>query len=186
MKKVSEIWKAIVGYEGHYEVSSFGRVRGVTRSMPGPFPRIKQGHLLKLNPDKQGYPQAYLCKNNKLRYARVHHLVLEAFVGPRPPGLIGCHKNDINTDNALDNLYWGTHKQNSRDAKQNGKLSHNGGGKGERSPTAKLTEQDVRFIRLAYTPRNSEFGMLPLAKMFGVGKYTISDIVRNVTWKHLT
>src|SRR5262249_4354731 len=45
----------------------------------------------------------------------VHRLVLEAFVGPCPPGMEARHVNGIKTDNRLVNLQWGTHRQNMRD-----------------------------------------------------------------------
>lgn len=51
----------------------------------------------------------------KRRHAYVHHLILEAFVGPRPPGHVACHKNDNGFDNRLSNLYWGTSEDNLAD-----------------------------------------------------------------------
>jgi hypothetical protein len=54
------------------------------------------------------------------RTTAVHHLVLEAFVGPRPPGHIGCHRNDVPDDNRPSNLYWGTVADNQRDITRNG------------------------------------------------------------------
>lgn len=51
---------------------------------------------------------------------RVHTLVLEAFVGPRPPGLVALHGNDIGTDNRVGNLRWGTPSENQYDRVENG------------------------------------------------------------------
>ena len=33
-----EVWRPVVGYEGKYEVSNFGRVRSLDRTVPGKFP----------------------------------------------------------------------------------------------------------------------------------------------------
>lgn len=52
---------------------------------------------------------------------RVHVLVLEAFVGPRPPGMECLHSNDVGTDNRLSNLRWGTHSENLNDLVRNGR-----------------------------------------------------------------
>lgn len=52
---------------------------------------------------------------------RVHRLVLEAFVGPCPPGLVGCHKDDDKDNNQLVNLEWNTQKVNIQQARTNGK-----------------------------------------------------------------
>ncbi|MGC5078489.1 HNH endonuclease signature motif containing protein [Agrococcus sp. DT81.2] len=55
----------------------------------------------------------------KSRVVRVHHLVLEAFVGPRPDGMFGCHWNDDPYDNRLENLRWATPSANSLDSVRN-------------------------------------------------------------------
>lgn len=51
----------------------------------------------------------------------IHHLVLEAFVGPRPDGMLALHRNDDPHDNIIENLYWGTLSDNQHDAVANGR-----------------------------------------------------------------
>ena len=46
--------------------------------------------------------------------------VLEAFVGPCPPGLEACHGNDVADDNRLENLRWDTRTENQLDRVRNG------------------------------------------------------------------
>lgn len=58
--------------------------------------------------------------NNIHRYMRVHRLVLMAFVGLCPEGMIGCHNNDIKNDNRLENLRWDTYSENQFDVTKNG------------------------------------------------------------------
>lgn len=65
--------------------------------------------------------QGYIYVTIGGRRARVHTLVLEAFVGPRPPGLVTLHANDIRNDNRLENLSWGTLTQNSQDCVRRGR-----------------------------------------------------------------
>jgi len=73
----------------------------------------KSKKFLKGCPDRAGYLRVRLGKR---RRRPIHLLVLQHFIGPRPKGYVGCHKNDIRTDNRLDNLYWGTYADNRIDA----------------------------------------------------------------------
>ena len=45
----------------------------------------------------------------------VHRLVLEAFVGPCPPGLECLHRDHDTANNRLRNLRWGTRTENIED-----------------------------------------------------------------------
>ncbi len=51
---------------------------------------------------------------------KVHSLVLRAFVGPRPKGMQIRHINGIKSDNRLENLAYGTAKENAADRKIHG------------------------------------------------------------------
>lgn len=120
----SEIWKPVVGYEGLYEVSSFGRVRSVDRSVPtgraGHAPLRLKGRVLKLRYNRQ-YPAITLHKEGGIKGRTVHSLVLEAFVGPRPPKRYGCHNDGDPRNNHIDNLRWDTQSNNLHDAVKHGR-----------------------------------------------------------------
>ena len=107
----------------------------------------------------------------------VHRLVLEAFVGPCPPGCETRHLNGNPADNRLCNLAWGTHRENAAD-----KVRHGTAPRGERNPSAKLTEADVREVRTlveqGYTQRD-------IADRFDVGPIAICHIVTRKAWKHV-
>jgi HNH endonuclease len=107
----------------------------------------------------------------------IHHLVLEAFVGPRPPGLICCHYDGNPANNRLENLRWDTHQSNIDDM-----LRHGTRGRGETASRARLQESEVLEIR-----RMSADGASPdgLANRYGVGTANIMAIVKGRTWKHL-
>lgn len=114
-------WRPILGYEGMYEVSSDGRVRGLPRSC---HVRSVPGKELKLSVNKGGYHVARLCKDGKLTSRTVHSLVLEAFVGPRPEGAVARHLDGDRLNNSPDNLAWGTISENQYDTVLHGN-NHN-------------------------------------------------------------
>lgn len=122
----SERWLPVVGYEGRYEVSDQGRVRSVDRTVPvtGQAPRRLRGQILIPTTASGGRPTVVLSRNetdpNSRRHRRVAHLVLGAFVGPRPDGHVCCHWDDDPANNRLENLRWDTASANRLDSVRNG------------------------------------------------------------------
>lgn len=116
-----ERWLSVVGYEGLYEVSDRGQVRSLPRPTHNGIGRPIVGGILK--PSRLGgrYPAVSLYKDGKQRVRTIHRLVLESFVGPCTPGQQALHANDVNTDNRLENLSWGTSKKNAADRFRNGR-----------------------------------------------------------------
>lgn len=109
----------------------------------------------------------------KVRY--LHQLVLEAFVGPCPPGMEACHGNGNPQDNRITNLRWDTPKAN-----QNDRNTHGTSNKGARNGAALLSKDKVRRIRSLHS-----FGAsIPvIARKFGCHVETVRDIVKGKTWK---
>src|SRR4051794_38956740 len=98
-KMQKETWKSIAGYEGHYEVSSLGRIRTFRNGRA----RLADPLIKKSQVVNSGY-ETVLLRSTKRRL--VHHLVLEAFVGQRPNGCEAAHLNGDRLDNRLENLIW--------------------------------------------------------------------------------
>lgn len=97
---MEEIWKEIEGYEGLYEVSNFGRVKSLKRD--------KNGKLMSLQKDKDGYPVVGLYFKGNLKLHKVHRLVAQTFLS-NPDNLPQVnHKDEDKTNNMVDNLEWCT------------------------------------------------------------------------------
>lgn len=112
MKK-EEIWKDIIGYEGHYQVSDLGNIKSLERkSSNGKF--IKE-RILKQTTDNYLYCKVDLYKNGKQVNKKVHQLVAESFLNHVPCGhkLVVNHINFIKTDNRLKNLEIVTQRENA-------------------------------------------------------------------------
>ena len=163
-----EVWLPVVGYEGLYEVSDYGRIRSFLRPKH-PDRMIKptrDGRYLVVNLTAEGGRQAT---------RRVHRIVADAFLGPQPDGLETLHGPGGSLDNRLANLSYGTTAQNSRDRERDGSLHHGSG-----SPLAKLTEGIVADCRGRYAAGASR---KELAAEYGVTPQTIGHLVRGSTWK---
>lgn len=94
--------------------------------------------------------------------------------GPRPDGKLALHNNGDPTDDRPDNLRWGTQKENMADRKAHGRQPRL---VGETHPRAKLTIEQVRFVR------RSDARHVDLARQFGVSASLIHHIRIGLIWK---
>lgn len=116
-----EQWRSIAGHEGTYEVSSYGRVRSLDRTIvTGNGPRKLKGRTLRPATDKIGRRNVVLYGVDNKKTRRIHQLVAEAFIGPRPPGMEVCHRDGDPGNNHVSNLRYGTHSENMIDKKRHG------------------------------------------------------------------
>ncbi|MGH7743372.1 MAG: NUMOD4 domain-containing protein [Candidatus Dormibacteria bacterium] len=112
-----EVWLTVVGYAGYYEVSDRGQVRSVPRVIEYADHRVRfyPECVLAQTPSSDGRLGVGLSVENLVRRRPVHQLVLEAFVGPRPDELVGCHNDGVFTHNWPGNLRWDTQSSNMFD-----------------------------------------------------------------------
>lgn len=101
---MAEQWKDLVGYKGLYKISDQGNVWSERRQ-----------RMLSTKPNKhRGYPEFCVVANGKQRTMSVHQEVMRAFVGPLLAGCQVRHLDGNPLNNRLDNLAYGTPKENAR------------------------------------------------------------------------
>lgn len=162
-----EMWKDILGYDGVYQVSNFGRVRNVVRG----------NHIL-CQSVSSGYPHVSLNRDGVQKSFLVHRLVATLFVPnyDNKPEVNHIDGNKLNNNST--NLEWVTPKENQIHSIKIG-LKH----VGENAPNSKLSQKEVESIRSEYIPNTRGHGCRTLAKKYGVNSGTIWNIVNGRYWR---
>lgn len=170
-----EYWKPVVGFDGKFEVSNFGRIKAVF--VDSHFNKKNYPKILKPCKDARGYFNFSVTVNGKPKTLYIHREEAKAFL-ENPKNLkIVRHLNDNKEDNRLINLCWGTHKDNRADSIKNGTSFHE---EGKRAAKAKLTESQVLYV-MKSKKNNSELG-----RQLGVTESTISKIRTGREWNRIT
>lgn len=170
-----EEWRPVVGHVGFYDVSNLGRVRRVA---PGKGAII--GALIKCKPDRKGYLCIQFSIKGRAIYRKVHALVAEAFIGPRPPGALVLHRDDNKANNTPGNLYYGSHRENVADAKRNGTFAPGkrkdgaprGSAAGRKKCGVRPTPEQVREARRLA----AEMSCIKAARILGISKSSVHRI----------
>lgn len=159
-------WKTIPSFP-QYEASSDGDIR-----------RIKTGRVLKPTVSTPAYYVVGLYKagDPKVYCKRVHALVAETFLGPRPKDLFVLHGPGGALVNSVSNLSYGTQRQNLLDRRRDGTAPT-----GSVNPQAKLTESDIPAIRRRIPSER----YIDIANDYGCSKATIGLIAVGKTWTHV-
>ena len=156
-----ELWLPVPYWEGLYEVSSHGRLR-------------RSGRIIHGSVNKQGHRNVIL-RGRGNRSTCIHVLVAEAFLGPRPEGLVVRHGKNGVDDNSVENLSYGTQLQNIHDKKRDGTWQV-----ADTAGRRTLTSEQAREI---YCSSESS---TTLGERFGVDATTIRAIWRGKNWASVT
>lgn len=170
----------------NYEVSNLGRVR----AWVGPGTKVGRVRLtcpriLRAGKNSAGYPMVVFYP--EVTGHMVHRLVAAAFICPCPPGHEVMHRDDNRSNARLDNLSYGTHLENVRDAVAKGRIVC-----GEEHHFAGITEAQALGIKRALDARRvgrsqsvRRGGLHEVAAQFGVPHSTVRHISQGRSWKHV-
>ncbi len=166
IEKQMEIWAHILGT--FYYVSNEGRVKSCM---------YDKEVILKTCDDGHGYEKCTLWISGKQYAFKVHRLVAREFLANPENKRDVNHKDGNKRNNLIANLEWNTPLENITHAYDNGLLCI-----GSEHPSAKLNEQDVEAIKLAFTNGATN---VALGALYGVARGTIAKVRQKKTWRHV-
>jgi len=165
-------------------VSNLGRVKSVARRCITSYgaTRIVYERILKQFKTSDGYYAVNLVdkENGKRKQFRVHRLVLLAFKGAPPEGMVACHNDGDTSNNKLSNLRWDTQQGNQRD-----RIRHGTSPRGTQRGYSKLSRKQVIKIKKSLLKDNSSENARRLAKKYNVPETTIKNIRWGNSWGYL-
>lgn len=179
----TEEWKDIEGYEGAYQVSRSGEVKGLPRRVyrrDGTKGAMLDERVLKGAMNSSGYLTVTLSLNSKQKSSFIHRLVAEAFIeNPNDFEQVN-HKDRNKLNNHVENLEWVTPQENS--AHGNSLESDKERNRGSSNPNSKLTEKCVIEIRRL---RKKGIKIQEIADKFDIHNSSVSTICNNKSWKQI-
>lgn len=154
-----EEWKQIKGYEGIYEISNMGRVRGLgSKSKKG----LLQPYIYKF-----GYQEVQLRdRNGNRKTHRIHQLVAKHFIDNPNNCNIVDHINTNRADNRHFNLRWTTQQGNINNDKTREKL------------TEASTKPVIVLDRNGNIISNG-LGVCETAKKIGISDYALLKLLKS-------
>lgn len=162
-------WYKVPDFEGYF-ISKCGKVKSCVRS---------KSRLLKFDISNKGYYRVTLSKNGKTKRFSVHRLMAKVFLKDYSENLQVNHIDGVRTNNNIDNLEMVTQSENNKHALRIGlqKPTY-----GTINGMSKLTEKEVLEIR-----NLAKEGMKQkeIAKVYGIVRQTVNDIVNRKAWKHI-
>lgn len=174
-----EKWLPVVGYEGLYEVSNFGRIKSLRRAYTNSIGRVHHTkNIILAQSISNQYRCVTLCNHIK-KNKRVNVLVAQAFV-PNPINKPQVnHKDGDKMNNTVWNLEWATSKENIRHSIEAGLKP-----KPENTKMAKLNEFKVKAIRRLFRVK-PEVSKKAVADKLNMNTSTIYYILNKKLWPNI-
>ena len=195
-----EVWQDITGYEGLYQVSTYGRIRSVPQ--PDRKNQFKEGRILSLRNGR--YLSATIYKNREWEQVIIHRIVAAIFIPNFQNKPFIDHIDTNKHNNRVENLRWVTAKENmnnpltkevmkhindgrtaSEETKEKLRLSHLGKKDNEQTKKKKSESLRQRYIKFPWLRERSEEQRRKISKALK-GKYTGWNATNNKPVKQLT
>lgn len=167
-----ETWKPVKDYEGHYEISSFGRVKSLARvrkSARGGIAPLRE-RIMKLKTSKAGYLVVHLLDHGRTCWPAVHRLVSDAFIENPDNKPTVNHKDADKKNNNVSNLEWATHSEQMVHAVDNELLEVRGSPKFTKEMKVQMHDYYV----------NSGCSISELARIFQTSERTAGRVAKGV------
>lgn len=187
MNKKEEIeeWRDVPGYEGKYQVSNFGNVKTLNRTVIGNnCSYMRKGKILnKYYGGRTGYYKVKLYNGDgSFNSFPVHRLVAQSFLyNPESYPQIN-HRDGNPENNNVNNLEWCNNSINIKHAYDTGLINMNNR-RGANHYKAILTEDDVRNIR--YKHDIDKTPLKNLMNEYNMSHGAIYGIVKHKNWKYV-
>lgn len=164
--------------KGYFRIDNEGRIWRIAIKHPSnEFLKIPKREMKHIN--NAGYIQIRSRINGKDYSCLAHRIIWIYFNGEIPDGFEINHKNGIKTANWPENLELSTKSENLKHAHKTGLKQTL---KGEELSHSKLTNKDVKEIRLRHSQGETQTS---IAKEYNIGQQHVSKIVNRKTWKHI-
>ena len=135
----------------------------------------KSSKYLKPIKKNTGYLYVFLYNHGSMKKRYIHLLVLNAFKGRKPEGYESRHLDGNNQNNHINNLEWGTKKQNINDKWEHGTMPIP-----HESKFTKLKPEDIPKIRALHRV-GCPYRII--GELFGTSKTTIQKIINGQRWR---
>ena len=171
---MKEIWRKVPNFS-RYEISNIGKIRSLS------YKNTKKIRVLKPAISGGYFKTMLLNDNGMYKTILIHRLVMLSFKGYSK--LEVNHKDGNKLNNKIDNLEYCTRSENQKHAFKLGLQKING----SKNPFHKLTEEEVKEIRLYKNKHGKLKNRKELAKKYNVSEACLKDIAsgRRNSWSHV-
>lgn len=176
-----EIWLDLVGFEGIYKISNYGRIKRLQREWRsgrnGSQRKSLSESIVKQRRLKSGYVKTTLCKDGVKKSYSVHILVAKTFI-PNPENKPQVNHKDMNKENNMvENLEWNTAKENVAHCRKNKYIDNHA-----KTRNKKIDKSLALTIREYYNTHKNK-SHREISKEFNVSYYTVKNIISGRFYK---